>query len=52
MVLKKALLRRGLPQRLYVDNGAYYRSQHLVLVCARLDIATIHARPYHPAGKG
>ncbi len=52
VVLKQALLRRGLPQRLYVDNGANYRSQHLALVCARLDIALIHARPYHPAGKG
>ena len=52
VVMKQALLRRGLPQRLYVDNGANYRSQQLALVCARLDIALIHARPYHPAGKG
>lgn len=29
-VLKQALLRRGLPERLYVDNGANYRSRHLV----------------------
>jgi len=28
-VFKQALLRRGVPQRLYVDNGANYRSQHL-----------------------
>jgi transposase InsO family protein len=51
-VLKQALLRRGLPQRLYVDNGANYRSQHLALVCAKLGIALIHARPYRPQGKG
>jgi putative transposase len=51
-VLKQALLRRGLPQRLYVDNGAHYRSQHLALVCAKLGIALIHARPYRPQGKG
>ena len=51
-VFKQALLRRGIPQRLYVDNGANYRSQHLALVCARLGIALIHARPYQPAGKG
>ena len=44
--------RRGLPQRLYVDNGANYRSQHLALVCAKLGIALIHARPYRPQGKG
>ena len=51
-VLKQSLLRRGLPQRLYVDNGAHYRSQHLALVCAKLSIALIHARPYRPQGKG
>jgi len=51
-VLKQAILRRGLTQRLYVDNGANYRSQHLALVCAKLGIALIHARPYRPQGKG
>lgn len=51
-VLKQALLRRGLPERLYVDNGANYRSQHLALVCAKLGTALIHARPYRPQGKG
>jgi transposase InsO family protein len=51
-VFKQALMRRGLPQRLYVDNGANYRSRHLALVCAKLGIALIHARPYQPQGKG
>ena len=51
-VFKHALLRRGLAERLYVDNGANYRSHQLALVCAKLGIALIHARPYQPAGKG
>ena len=51
-VLKQALLTYGLPQRLYVDNGANYRSHHLALVCAKLGIALIHARPRRPQGKG
>jgi putative transposase len=51
-VLRQALMRRGIPLRLYVDNGAAYRSHHLSLVCARLGITLIHARPYQPAGKG
>ena len=51
-VFKQALLRRGIPQRLYVDNGANYRSHQLALVCARLGVALIHARPYQPQGKG
>ena len=51
-VFKQALLRRGLPMRLYVDNGSNYRSQHLALICAKLGIALIHARPYQPQGRG
>ena len=51
-VLQQAILRRGYSERLYVDNGAAYRSHHLSLVCAKLGIALIHARPYRPQGKG
>jgi putative transposase len=51
-VFKQALLRRGIPERLYVDNGANYRSHHLALVCAKLGLALIHARPFQPQGKG
>jgi transposase InsO family protein len=51
-VFEQAIRRRGLPQRLYVDNGAAYRSQHLALVCAKLGVTLIHARPHQPAGKG
>jgi transposase InsO family protein len=51
-VFRNALIRRGIPQRLYVDNGSNYRSRQLSLVCAKLGIALIHARPHHPAGKG
>jgi len=51
-VFKQAVLRRGTPQRLFVDNGAAYRSQHLSLVCAKLGVVLIHARPYDAAAKG
>ena len=51
-VFKQAIARRGLPARLYCDNGANYRSHQLALVCAKLGIALIHARPYQPQGKG
>ena len=51
-VFKQAIARRGLPARLYCDNGANYRSRQLALVCAKLGIALIHARPCQPAGKG
>jgi len=51
-VFKQALIRRGLAQRLYVDNGANYRSRHLALVCAKLGVALIHSRPHQPQGRG
>jgi transposase InsO family protein len=51
-VLEQAVRRRGLPKRLYVDNGAAFRSRQLAVVCAKLGIALIHARPYMPQGKG
>jgi putative transposase len=51
-ILEQAIRRRGVPLRLYVDNGAVYRSQHLSLVCAKLGVTLIHARPYQPQGKG
>ncbi len=49
---EKALLKRGLPRKLYVDNGAAFRSHHLSHIAASLGIALIHARPYKPQGKG
>ena len=51
-VLQAAILKRGTPRRLYVDNGAAFRSQALHLACAQLGIGLAHARPYQPAGKG
>jgi putative transposase len=51
-VLEQAVRRRGIPKRLYVDNGSAFRSRQLAVVCAKLGIALIHARPYAPQGKG
>lgn len=51
-VLKQALLRRGVPLKLVVDNGAAYRAHTLQGICARLGIHLIFCRPYAPEGKG
>ena len=52
IALQHALVTRGLPRKLYVDNGSAFRSHHLELVTASLGIALIHATPYTPQGKG
>ena len=47
-----AISRRGLPRKLYVDNGSAFRSRQLEYTTAALGIALVHARPYQPQGKG
>jgi transposase InsO family protein len=51
-VLKQAVLKRGLPRKLVVDQGAAYRSKTLQGICARLSIHLVYCRPYAPEGKG
>jgi putative transposase len=51
-VLKQALLRRGVPSRIVVDNGAAYRAHTLQGICARLGIHLIFCRPFSPTSKG
>ena len=50
--LEDALSKRGLPRKLYVDNGPAFRSNHLEYITASLNISLIHAKPYQPQGKG
>jgi putative transposase len=50
--LQQALLKRGLPKRLIVDNGPAYISKSLKSICAKLGIHLIYCRPYEPEGKG
>lgn len=50
--LKEALLKRGLPKKIIVDNGPAYRSSSMQTICSRLDIRLVYCRPYEPQGKG
>ena len=49
---ENAIATRGLPRKLYVDNGAAFRSHHLEYISASLALSLIHAKPYTPQGKG
>ena len=49
---KEALRRRGLPRKLYTDQGAPFTSDHTRLICANLSIRLLHAKPYHAWSKG
>ncbi len=50
--LKQALLKRGLPKMLVVDNGSGYKTSSLQKICAHLGIRLVYCRPYEPQGKG
>ena len=50
--LIQALEKRGLPRRLYVDNGSAFRTHQLRYGCARLGIALLHSQPGVPEGRG
>lgn len=52
LCFQKALIRKGQPGRVYVDQGLIYQSQVFRLACAELGIRHIGATPYHPAAKG
>lgn len=51
-VLKIALLRRGLPKAIYVDNGQVFHATQFGAALATLGIKKMHSPPYKPEGRG
>ncbi len=49
---RKALLKRGVPAAVYVDNGKIFVSKWFRMGCARLSIRHFNAQPYSPESKG
>lgn len=50
--LKEAIRRRGLPLKLYTDQGGPFTCDHTKIICANLRIRLLHAKPYHAWSKG
>ncbi len=50
--LRQAVTARGIPIRLYVDNGKVFHSQQLARIAASLGILIVHSPPYQPEGRG
>ena len=48
----QALMEHGKCDALYLDNGSTYRGDVLQLVCSRLGITLLHARPYDAPARG
>ena len=51
-VFKKAVSKRGIPKKLFVDNGKVYKSNQMQFICANLGTTLSFARPYSPQSKG
>ena len=48
----KAILKRGVMDSVYADNGKQYVSATLTLALERLGVRYMHAKPYHAWSKG
>jgi transposase InsO family protein len=49
---RKAILKFGLPARVFFDNGSQYRTHWMQRACAVMEIKLIFAAPYSPESKG
>jgi len=49
---KEGLRRRGVPRKLYTDQGGPFINDHTRVICANLGIRLLHAKPYHAWSKG
>jgi putative transposase len=52
LTLKNAILTYGVPKVFYCDNGAAFSSAHLQRICARMNIALVHSKPYDSPSRG
>jgi putative transposase len=50
--LRRGLASRGIPRRIYVDNGSAFVAAPLQRACAVLGVQLVHSRPGQPAGRG
>jgi transposase InsO family protein len=49
---KQAIQRRGVPRKLYTDQGGPFINDHTRVICANLGVRLLHAKPYHAWSKG
>lgn len=49
---RKAILKRGIPDAVFVDQGKIFVSRWFRIACARLNVRHLVAKPYSPEAKG
>lgn len=51
-VFKEAVAKRGVPKKVFFDNGKIFRAGQMELICASLGSTLCFAKPYSPQSKG
>ena len=51
-LLRRAIVRRGVPSVLYADNGGPFKNAWLARTCGVLGIRLVHSKPYSLEGRG
>lgn len=49
---RQAILKYGVPERVYFDNGKQYRTKWMNRACAKMGIRLLFAKPYSPEATG
>ncbi|MED4403970.1 DDE-type integrase/transposase/recombinase [Metabacillus fastidiosus] len=50
--LRQAIMKQGVPEAVYFDNGKQFRNRWMKRTCSTLGIRLLYARPYSPESKG
>ena len=49
---RKAIIKEGVPKRVYFDNGRQFRNRWMERACAKLEIKLLYTMPYSPESHG
>jgi putative transposase len=49
---RQSILKYGVPERVYFDNGSQYRTKWMTRACSKMGIRLLYARPYSPESTG
>jgi len=49
---RQAVLKYGVPEKVYFDNGKQYRTKWMNRACAKMGIRLLYAKPYSPEATG
>ena len=49
---RKAILKYGVPEAVFFDNGKQYRTKWMTRACAKMGIRLLYAKPYSPESTG